>query len=97
MSTTAEKGDFVRVKLASKEAIKHYVAKLLHTVRNSTYSVKFYEQKQKHKFPEGKEEPYDVDIDDIVLKLPGPSSVGGSARMMAYLVFNVSFDDYNMS
>ncbi|XP_050506271.1 uncharacterized protein LOC126884395 [Diabrotica virgifera virgifera] len=91
-------GDFILVKLCSKKLVKHYVAKVLETIDNNTsYIVKFYAKTQQNfHFIEGKEEPYAVDFQDIVLKLPLPQSVEESKRFISHIKFNVTFDNYNM-
>lgn len=97
LDTNAIVGDFLLIKLCSKKQVKHYVAKVLEKISDTNYVVKFYEKTHgQFHFVEGKEEPYEVDLQDVVLKLPLPQSVGASKRLIAHVKFNVSFDNYNM-
>lgn len=74
----------------------HYVA-LVESVIEDGFSVSYLRRKgETFIFPQIPEK-YDVRKDDIVMKLPAPTTHGGTARVSQKLVFLVDIHKYNVN
>lgn len=86
-------GDFVVVKYVSKRVVQHYVGRITQEAdRFHMLEVRFLvrqpskKQQDVFSFPEI-DDTDDIDIDDIVQKLPEPSAVGATKRTNGLLFF----------
>lgn len=88
------KGDFWLTKLSSKKKIHYYVAEIVDI--HDEYTIKYLKKIEgtKNKFLYENDKTYDINLNDIIMKLPKPSSVGGSERQALQLAFSVSFHPY---
>jgi hypothetical protein len=97
-----KKKDFVLVRFLTKTASKYYVGEIIQKYDAFEYKIKYLKRginKQheflKFYFPD-KPDVSDVNIDDIVKKLPTPTSTGGTNRTKAIFTFNVDLSTYNI-
>ena len=99
-----EPGNFILTKLCGKKTVKHYVAEVV-TVKSQnvfvvkylkklTTSEKFVRAATSEKFVRADDNLYDLDKDDIIMKLPNPSQAGGSARQQEHLLFGVDLSNF---
>lgn len=94
--------DFVLVQFLTKTASKYYVGEIIEKYDASEYKIRYlkrcvtkkYEVLKFH-FPDDSEAS-DVNINDIIKKLPKPISTGGTNRTKAIFTFNIDLSDYNM-
>lgn len=95
-SNEIHSGDYVLIKFATKKKLVHYVA-LVENIKGSEYCVSYMRrQVNKFVFPTVPEN-YNVDKDDIVMKLPSPSCQGGTARMSQKLAFPIDFQKFSVN
>ncbi|KAF5269775.1 hypothetical protein FQA39_LY08556 [Lamprigera yunnana] len=94
---TINEEDFVLIKIPVKKKINYYVAKVLSKhcgELNVTYLKK---RPFSSKFTlEESSIVYAASTEDIVLKLPPPTTPLGSTRQQCYLTFPVDFSSYNV-
>jgi hypothetical protein len=90
------------VQFLTKTASKYYVGEIIQKYGAFEYKIKYLKRginKQheflKFYFPD-KPDMSHVNIDDIVKKLPTPSSTGGTNRTKAIFPFNVDLSTYNI-
>ncbi|KAG5889738.1 hypothetical protein JTB14_018960 [Gonioctena quinquepunctata] len=93
---TIKAKDYVLVKCRGEKSAQHFVA----NVRSDAQEFEVIHSKKMQKTDnflriEGSD-IFSVHEDDIVLKLPPPVPVGGTARNKNFLRFRVSFENYNM-
>lgn len=92
-SNVIHTGEYVLIKFATKKKLVHYVALVEKIVANE-YSVSYLRRKvDKFIFPEVPEK-YNVDKDDIVMKLPSPTFHAGTARISQKLSFPIDFEKF---
>ncbi|XP_041348823.1 uncharacterized protein LOC121368245 isoform X1 [Gigantopelta aegis] len=83
LSDSISVGDYVLVKFATKRSVLHYVGLITKDEAGGEYEVKFLKSSTKSGKQFRWSEPEDVSLvnsEDIVKKLPPPSTVGGTAR-----------------
>ncbi|XP_065662840.1 uncharacterized protein LOC136085459 [Hydra vulgaris] len=82
-------GDFLIVKLAGKKCSRFYVAKVLEVV-GIVYKIKYLKKSGEfcNKFIREDDNLYDLELKDIIMKLPPPSIGHGSSKRQ-YLMFDV--------
>lgn len=91
-----QKSSFVLVKLAGKKTVKYYVAEIVN-VQGTYFTIKYLKKVTNHmKFFREDDNEYEIEIDDIEMKLPNPIMGGGSVRQRQYLTFNVNLSKYNV-
>ena len=92
-------GDFVLVRFLRKTTVKYYVANIIE-VHGNEFIVEYLKNiENSNKFTKTKKdaEKFEVDRDDIILKLPAPNVVGrATTRRGQQLSFPMSFDGYNL-
>lgn len=77
---------------------KHYVGKIVSREQyGDEYKIQFYKRiGDTNKFVIESEEIYDVIEEDIMMKVPKPTKLGGSARTQGQLWFQVDFSNFNV-
>lgn len=91
--------DYVLVKLGTKKVCRHYVGIVLTDPdEDDTVEIKFLSRMLSKSQPvfcyPDKEDIAEVDVDDIVRKLPFPNLVGGTKRTSQQYVFDYEFSDF---
>lgn len=95
LDTNLKENDYVLVKLCSKKTCRFYVAKIIeHSDGKCQTAVKYLKKKAGNKFICDDETVYDIQLSDVVLKLPAPYTVGGTERRNRELQFSVDFSTY---
>ncbi|KAG5877394.1 hypothetical protein JTB14_037016 [Gonioctena quinquepunctata] len=91
------KGDFWLTKLEGKKKIHYYIAEII-DVSNKEATIKYLKKMDgsTNKFLYENEKTYIISDKDVIIKLPFPISVGGSARKASQLAFSVDFNNYNV-
>ncbi|KAG5896499.1 hypothetical protein JTB14_020473 [Gonioctena quinquepunctata] len=91
------KGDFRLTKLEGKKKIHYYIAEMI-DVSNEEAIIKYLRNMDgsTNKFLYENEKTYIISDKDVIIKLPAPISVGGSARKASQLAFSVDFNNYNV-
>lgn len=96
---TFEDGDYVLVNFQKKSGMpEQYVGKIISVSGDKIeYKIQFYKRiGNGNKFMKESEDVYDVDGEDILVKLPNPEVLSGSARVTGQLWFQVDFINYNI-
>ena len=90
-----ECGSFLLVKLSGKKYSRLYVAEVIEV--SLVYKVKYLKKSGDfgNKFIREDNSIYDVELEDIIMKLPPPSAGHGSSRRR-YLMFDVDLTSYNV-
>lgn len=91
--------DFVLVSFSKKKGPnEHYVGKIVSKEDNGfEYKMMFYSRiGQSNKFLIKSSEVYDVNEEDILVKLPKPNQPSGSSRVSEQFVFPVDFSTFNV-
>lgn len=88
-----QKGDYALVKVSGKRKTVHYVVEIVGK-HDFQYDVKFLVKTGTNSFLLKNETVYQIEEDDIVLKLPPPVSTGGSERQISHLKFAVNFNSF---
>lgn len=92
-----EKGNFILVKISSKKTVKYFVAEICEISNYPVFQIQYLKkQTLSNKFTREDEKLYDIDIEDIVAKLPNPVTTSGSARQLECLSFGVDFSSYKV-
>ena len=66
-------GSFLLVKLSGKKYSRHYVAEVIEVV-GLFYKVKYLKKSGDNKFIREDDDIYDVELEDIIMKVPPPRS-----------------------
>lgn len=90
-----EKGGYILVNISTKKISKHFVAHVM-SLENDTAQVQYLKKIQGNKFILEDHSTYDIDLQDVVAKLPNPAKSGGSARQRECLNFGVDFSSYKV-
>lgn len=96
---TFEEGEYVLVGFSKKSGPPvHYVGKIISKDQHHfEYQMKFYKRiGNGSKFVKESEEIFDVVAEDIVVKLPTPVELSGSARTNGQLWFQIDFSSFNV-
>lgn len=91
--------DYILVQFHEKKSVKHYVAKIIEMQDKHEVFVVEYLKKclDSNKFKIEKDaELFEVNVEDITLKLPAPTIVGGTERREKQLIFPASFAGYHV-
>ena len=95
-----EQDDFVLVKFLGKRSVTHYVG-IIVRIDGSEAETKFlrradlrYSTQIHFVFPD-KEDIGTHPLDDIIMKLPNPSTVGGTKRCSSKFVFPCNLEAYD--
>lgn len=92
-----EKGNFILVKISSKKTVMYFVAEICDISNYPVFQIQYLKkQTLSSKFKREDEQLYDIDIEDIVAKLPNPVATSGSARQLECLSFGVDFSSYKV-
>ena len=94
-----EEGEYVLVGFSKKNGPPvHYVGKIMSKDEdNFEYQIKFYKRiRNGSKFVKESEEIFDIVAEDIVVKLPTPIKLSGSARTDGQLWVLVDFSSFNV-
>ncbi|XP_077529007.1 uncharacterized protein LOC144141305 [Haemaphysalis longicornis] len=92
-----KKGDFVLVRFGKKKSDVYYTGRV-ESSDNIDVSVQFLRKKEessKFYFPQQKDIGT-VPMTDIVMKLPGPKTIGGTKRLQACFKFDVELSAFNV-
>lgn len=91
------KGDFCLTKLMGKTGTHYYVVEII-DIESDIFYIKYLKKVPmvQNKFLYHKDDVYEMSKEDIVMKLPQPSSTGGSARQCLQLAFGVDFAGFNV-
>lgn len=90
-------GGFVLVRLVGKRSVGYYVAEIVKKLNASTFQVKYLKRlSDTNMFVREIEDVYDIEIDDVEMRLPLPMTVGGSQRQMLQLSFPVDLSTYDV-
>lgn len=87
--------DYVLVKLAGKKKTLYYVAKVVKKV-DIVYEIQYLVKTGMNTFLLRNENIYEIDEEEIICKLPPPSTTGSSERLKQSLKFPVNFSAYDM-
>lgn len=90
-------GDFWLTKLEGKKKIHYFVAEVV-AIDGEEYTIKYLKKvdSARNKFVYENEKTYIVTETDFIMKLPKPTSVGGSERQASQLVFHINFEPYTV-
>lgn len=91
------KGDFWLTKLDGKKKTHYYLAEVVDSEKEE-FTVKYLKKVKGagNKFVYENQKTYEVLERDFIVKLPKPTSVGGSARQALQLTFSINFDTYHI-
>lgn len=98
-SCSYEIGDYVLIQFPKKKAAPdHFVGNIVSKdVSDSEFQIKFYKRiESSSKFIQESNQTYDVNEQDIILKLPKPLPMAGSNRLAGQLCFPVDFTNFNV-
>ncbi|KAG8271207.1 hypothetical protein J6590_068632 [Homalodisca vitripennis] len=87
--------DYVLVKLAGKKKVLYYVAKVITKV-DVVYEIQYLMKTENNTFILRNETIYEIDEEEVICKLPTPSTTGSSERLKQSLKFPVNFSAYDM-
>lgn len=94
--TDIKSGDFCVVELKGKKNIKNYVAVIINIDRNDL-KVKYLKRIiGTNKFIYEDAKIYDLQLEDVLLKLPPPTTAGGTARRESQMVFAIDIQSFNL-
>lgn len=90
--------DFVLVEFKGPKSVKYFVAKIIERQDKEIFVVKYLKKcLDSPRFRIEKDtELFEVNVEDIKLKLPTPTVYGGTQRLSKQLKFPVSFVGYNL-
>lgn len=94
-----EEGEFVLVSFSKKKGPnEHFVGKIVNKEDGGfEYKMIFYSRiGQSSKFLAKSDEVFDVNEEDILVKLPKPNQLSGSNRLSEQLIFPVDFSSFNV-
>ncbi|RZF47292.1 hypothetical protein LSTR_LSTR009783 [Laodelphax striatellus] len=90
-------GSFVLVQICTKKDKKYSVVEV-NEVHDDHYRVIYLKKMQdSYKFIRAEETIYDIDRDDVLIKLPPPKIEGGTARQLINMSFGVDLSTFNMN
>ena len=87
-------GSFSLAKLNGKKYPRHYVAEVIE-VAGLVYKVKYLKKSGDNKFIREDDNIYDVELEDIIMKVPPPSVGHGSCRRQ-YLMFDIDLTSFTV-
>lgn len=91
-----EIGDFALIKVSGKNDTYFYAAEVVGKLLDNHYEVKYCKRVDgTFKFVTGDETIFIALEDDIELKLPSPTTSGGTARTLQQMSFNVDLTTYS--
>ncbi|XP_077479616.1 uncharacterized protein LOC144091271 [Stigmatopora argus] len=100
-TTNLKLGDFVLVKYCGKKSVQHFVGKIIQNFDEDDEAlVQFMRRKSSvmkkplFVYPE-MDDLDDIHIDNIVMRLPPPTTTGGTSRTGKQHVFDVDLGNYN--
>lgn len=103
LSDSVENGDYILVRCDGQKFSQYFVAVIIKKPQNEAKENKHFEIKYLKKMPKTDSFRHDAESDifsipenEIVLKLPPPTPVGGTVRSKNLLRFSVDFEGYNM-
>ena len=99
ISSSYAVGDFVLVQFPKKKGLpEHYIGKIISKeLTNSEFKIEFYRRVRSgsNKFVKESDQIYDVNDNDLVMKLPPPVPMTGSGRLAGRFWFQIDFEKYN--
>ena len=87
-------GSFLLVKLSGKKYSRHYVAEVIEVV-GLVYIVNYLKKSGDNKFIRENDDIYDVELEEIIMKVPPPSVGHGSFRRQ-YLMFDIDLTSFTV-
>ena len=87
-------GSFLLVKLSGKKYSRHYVAEVIEVV-GLVYKVKYLKKSGDNKFIREDDNIYDVELEDIIMKV-SPPSVGHRSSRRQYLIFDIDLTSFTV-
>lgn len=90
-------GEFWLTKLEGKKLTYYYIAEVVEIV-DKDFKIKYLKKinQSTNKFLHESEKIFSITNEDFVMKLPAPTSVGGSARREMQLAFSVDLSSYKV-
>ena len=91
----SKQNDYVLVKLATKQKTLYYIAKVMKKI-DIVYAIQYLAKTGRNTFILRNETVYEIDEEEIICKLPSPSSTGTSERQQKSPQFPMNFSGYVM-
>lgn len=91
-----DKGDFILIKVCGKKNVNYYTAEVINKMSDDEFEVRYFKRVlPSFKFVVGEEKTYIALGQDIEIKLPKPTTHGGTERTAHQISFNVDLSSYS--